>query len=230
MEDTPFAAAFPILVVDDDRANLELIEGRLSVEGLATVLVETGAEALAELEVRDFQAVLLDLRLPDADGLDILQVARARRPHLPVVIMTAHGSEATAVRALDAGASDYLVKPVTRRDLLFALRKAVERGDRASGRAARVPLRDLAGAGGIQVGTAAGDVAVRPWSEGAREGLVVATPASDDPALALLARALAVGLADVLGSTLELAAAPDAYRVTWPIPGPDRSTPGDPPA
>lgn len=230
MDETPLSAEFPILVVDDDRANLELIEGRLSVEGLATVLVETGEAAVAELEARDFQAVLLDLRLPDTDGFEILALVRARWPHLPVVMMTAHGSESTAVRALGAGAMDYLIKPVARRDLLFTLRKAIDRGDRAGGRPARAPLLALAGRDPIRVETVGGAVRLVPWSAGARDGLEVLPAEGEDVALATLARALAVGLADVLGSHLEAGQAAGSFRVTWPRIEPGPAGPGDPPA
>lgn len=115
-----------ILVVDDDSSNLELIERRLEVENFDSELVENAATALAALESGAFDAVLLDLRLPDRDGLDLLTEIHATTPWLPIIVMTAHGSESIAASALKQGASDYLIKPVGRRDLITALRRALE--------------------------------------------------------------------------------------------------------
>lgn len=116
-----------VLVVDDDPANLELIERRLEVENFATALAETGAAALERIRHERFDAVLLDLRLPDMDGLEVLAAMREQNGDFPVIVMTAHGSEAIAVKALTAGATDYLIKPVGRRDLVAALRNAIEK-------------------------------------------------------------------------------------------------------
>lgn len=116
-----------VLVVDDDPANLELIERRLEAEDFSCVLVETGAAGIEQASRHAFDAVLLDLRLPDMDGLEVLAAIRKQSSSLPVVIMTAHGSEAIAVKALTAGATNYLIKPIGRRDLLAALRDATEK-------------------------------------------------------------------------------------------------------
>ncbi len=115
-----------ILVVDDDTQNLELIEGRLNAEGFTCRLTETGREALEAVETDTFDAVLLDLRLPDCDGLGLLKTLKQRLPDIPVVMMTAHGSEELAVQTLTQGAAHYLVKPVARRELKFAVANAVE--------------------------------------------------------------------------------------------------------
>lgn len=116
-----------ILVVDDDVTNLELVERRLEVDGFESVLVETGLEGEERALGEHFDAVLLDLRLPDTSGLDVLDTLQRHRPELPVVIMTAHGSEAIAVRALTAGAAGYLIKPISRKDLIAALQAALDR-------------------------------------------------------------------------------------------------------
>lgn len=131
-----------ILVVDDDSSNLELIERRLEVENFDSELVENAATALAALESGAFDAVLLDLRLPDRDGLDLLTEIHATTPWLPIIVMTAHGSESIAASALKQGANDYLIKPVGRRDLIAALQHALEKASlRQENRQAQ---RDLA--------------------------------------------------------------------------------------
>lgn len=114
-----------ILVVDDDAVNLELIGRRLEVDRMTSVAAQTGAEALQLLQRDPFDAVLLDLRLPDQDGFKILAEIRKTHACMPVVIMTAHGSETVAAKAVGAGASDYLIKPIGRRELTISLRNAL---------------------------------------------------------------------------------------------------------
>lgn len=128
LEGTP-PVAHPgyVLVIDDDRANLELIERRLEVEDYAVATAENGAAGIERLLHERFDAVLLDLRLPDIDGLAVFARIRAFNTDVPVIIMTAHGSESLAVKALTEGAADYLIKPIGRKELTTALRNAIER-------------------------------------------------------------------------------------------------------
>lgn len=136
-----------ILVVDDDTKNLELIERRLEVEEFESQLVETAGAALAALQAGAFDAMLLDLRLPDRDGLDLLPEIHAIAPFLPVIVMTAHGSESIAARALQQGASDYLIKPVGRQELVSTLKNTLEKADlRQENRQAQRDLAALFGA------------------------------------------------------------------------------------
>lgn len=114
-----------VLVIDDDPTNLELVERRLEVAGFSSVLVETGLAGLHHALTEPFAAVLLDLRLPDLNGLEVLARLRQERPALPVIVMTAHGSEAIAEMALASGATRYLIKPVARQDLLNAVRESI---------------------------------------------------------------------------------------------------------
>src|SRR6185436_14703457 len=95
----------------------------------AHYLVETaadGAAALKALDEHDFAVVVTDLRMPGADGLAVLKRARAVSPQTLVLVMTAHGSVDTAVEALRAGASDYLLKPVMFDDLLAKVERLLE--------------------------------------------------------------------------------------------------------
>lgn len=114
-----------VLVIDDDTTNLELVERRLEVAGFSSVLVENGLAGMHHALTEPFAAVLLDLRLPDLNGLEVLARLRQERPALPVIVMTAHGSEAIAEMALASGATRYLIKPVTRQDLLNAVRESI---------------------------------------------------------------------------------------------------------
>jgi DNA-binding response OmpR family regulator len=106
-------ASKPILVVDDEKnVRLTLTEA-LSGARYPVDAVESGEEALARLDAREYALVLLDLRLPGVDGLDVLKEIARRRPDVPVVILTAHGTVDAAVAAVQEGARRFLLKPFT---------------------------------------------------------------------------------------------------------------------
>lgn len=115
-----------VLLVDDDptiaRLVLHLVRARGFGEG---VHVRTGREALESLDGIDI--VLLDHQLPDANGLDILEVIRARANPPAVVIITAHGNESLAAAALRLGADDYLAKDQSLLDMLPEILERVRR-------------------------------------------------------------------------------------------------------
>jgi DNA-binding NtrC family response regulator len=115
-----------ILVVDDERLIRWSLDQQLRREGYEVRLAETGAEALQAARTEPPDLVLLDMRLPDADGVEILERLRALDPQCPVIMITAHGAVGPAVRAMKLGAQDYLVKPVDPDELRLAIRKALE--------------------------------------------------------------------------------------------------------
>ncbi|MCU0984639.1 MAG: sigma-54 dependent transcriptional regulator [Acetobacteraceae bacterium] len=122
-------ASFPesILLVEDTRALAELYRSFLRDAPWSLDHAATAAEARAALDAEGADVVLLDLRLPDADGLDLLREIRNRPAAPPVIVITANGSVATAVAAMQAGAADFLVKPFPQERLLVTLRNALER-------------------------------------------------------------------------------------------------------
>ena len=125
--DTPaLAPARRLLVVEDDATVLQLLEQVLAEAGYETVGVATGEVALAELEKRIFDAVLLDLNLPGIQGMDVLAVGPTVQTDTPFIVMTAFGSVDTAVEAMKAGAFDYVSKPFRADELLLTLRRAQE--------------------------------------------------------------------------------------------------------
>lgn len=116
-----------ILVIDDEVAITSVVEQRLRRDGFAVVSVGTGTAALAALQRQPFAAVLLDLGLPDMDGLDVLRQMRATHAHLPVIILTARGDEVDRVVGLELGADDYVVKPFSPRELVARVRALLRR-------------------------------------------------------------------------------------------------------
>ncbi len=115
-----------LLLVEDSRSLARTYEQYLRDEPFEIVSVETGSEAMDELD-RPFDVVLLDLRLPDMDGMEILERLNTRETPPPVIVITAHGSINIAVEAMRLGAFDFLVKPFTAERLTFAVRHATER-------------------------------------------------------------------------------------------------------
>jgi DNA-binding NtrC family response regulator len=115
-----------ILIVDDER-NIQLTLARaLTLEGYAAETASGGQEALEKIAALPIDVVVMDVKMPDLDGITVLERARATRPDLPVVIMSGHGSIETVRQAFKLGAFDYLEKPITEREkLLVTVRNAL---------------------------------------------------------------------------------------------------------
>src|SRR6516164_9257744 len=115
-----------ILVVDDESEIREGLELLLRGEGYGVSSAETGASGLGKLEERPFDLMLLDVSLPDRNGLELLREVRRRDPDLPVVLITAYGSIDMARAAFKGGALDYITKPWSNDELLAQVAQAVE--------------------------------------------------------------------------------------------------------
>jgi DNA-binding NtrC family response regulator len=115
-----------ILVVDDEHLIRWSLEQQLRREGHSILLAETGADALRIAQAETPDLVLLDMRLPDADGLAILERLRAGDPESLVIMITAHGGVESAVRAMKLGAHDYIIKPFDMEELKLTVKKALE--------------------------------------------------------------------------------------------------------
>src|SRR5262245_717743 len=101
-----------ILVADDEAGVRESLAEVLRDAGYSVTTAVDGTAALRALDEADFAVVITDLRMPGADGLQVLQRLRESAPQTVPVVMTAHGSIESAVEALRAGAADYILKPV----------------------------------------------------------------------------------------------------------------------
>jgi DNA-binding NtrC family response regulator len=115
-----------ILVVDDETEIREGLELLLGSEGYGVTLAGTGAEGLARLEEKPFDLLLLDVSLPDRNGLDMLREIRGRDSELSIVLITAYGSVDMARQAFKSGALDYITKPWSNDELLKQVQQAVE--------------------------------------------------------------------------------------------------------
>jgi heterodisulfide reductase subunit A len=102
---------FRILVVDDELAVRDSLKEWLEAEGFTAAMAGSGPEALAALEAEPFHLMLLDIKMPGMDGVEVLERAKELSPALTVIMMTAYAAVETAVAAMKTGAMDYLIKP-----------------------------------------------------------------------------------------------------------------------
>lgn len=102
-----------VLIVDDEVVVQRVLGDALRRAGYAVEVANNGSEALERLAQPGVDLLLLDLRLGDIDGVQVMQAARAQWPRLPIVMLTAHGSLPSAIAAVRYGAADYLLKPIS---------------------------------------------------------------------------------------------------------------------
>ncbi|MEQ1773997.1 MAG: sigma-54 dependent transcriptional regulator [Burkholderiales bacterium] len=114
-----------VLVVDDESDIRELLGMTLARMGVESHSAASQSEALALLSANSYDLCLTDMRLPDGDGLAVLDYVAKNHPQIPVAVITAHGSTENAVAALKAGAFDYLAKPVSLEQLRALIRSAL---------------------------------------------------------------------------------------------------------
>jgi two-component system response regulator VicR len=135
-----------ILIVEDERAVARSLEYALSKEGYGTLWAGTGGKAIELARSEDPDLILLDIRLPDISGFDVLRSLRAEGKRQPVLILTARDEEMDKVLGLELGADDYVVKPYQLRELIARIRALLRRayGDLAeSGRPERLIFGDI---------------------------------------------------------------------------------------
>ncbi len=118
--------AATVLLVDDEKNILLTLGQALQLEGYRTELAASGQVALDVLQARPVDAVLMDVKMPDMDGLTALTKIAATHPRVPVIMMSGHATIDTAVKATQLGARDFLEKPIGRDRLLVALRNALQ--------------------------------------------------------------------------------------------------------
>jgi two-component system OmpR family response regulator len=116
-----------VLLVEDHRAMRELIVDHLRERGFAVDAVSRGQDALAAAAIARLDAVILDLGLPDLDGMEVLSLLRCSHPELPAILLTARDGVEDRLRGLNAGADDYIVKPFNLLELEARLRAVLRR-------------------------------------------------------------------------------------------------------
>ena len=155
-----------ILVIDDERAILRALGTGLRARGYDIVTAETGEDGLAQAALEAPDVVVLDLGLPDIDGVEVCRRVR-QWSEVPIVVLSAHGAEARKVEALDEGADDFVTKPFGMAELEARVRVALRHRDRL-GAAPDEPVIEL---GALRVDAATREIQVggRPVELTARE-------------------------------------------------------------
>ncbi len=114
-----------ILIVDDEKNYPRILGAVLEDEGFEILTANSSAQALEILHASDIDLVLTDMRMPEMDGIDLLEKIKTRDPQLPVIMMTAHGTVDKAVEAMEKGAYSYLLKPFDNERLIIYVNKAI---------------------------------------------------------------------------------------------------------
>jgi two-component system, sensor histidine kinase and response regulator len=125
-----------ILIVDDDPALLEALPEAVHLR-IAEIIVDTCDSAVAaveQIEARDYDAIVTDIKMPGMDGLALLSVIREKRPATPTLLITGHGEGDLGLRAMEGGAFTYIAKPIDRDSFITSLERAIQ--SRANGRVA----------------------------------------------------------------------------------------------
>jgi two-component system response regulator HydG len=128
-----------VLVIDDDPTFCRMLEGFLQRKGMEAEGVFSGEEALNLLQKKTFDIILSDYRLPEKDGIDLLDEIREEHGSIPFIIMTSYADIRIAVRAMKLGAFDYVTKPVNPDEILLSINNAITQQQTANSQSADVP-------------------------------------------------------------------------------------------
>lgn len=117
-----------ILVIDDQRSIRSTLEDILTMEGYTVTTAEDGAQGLTAFAEGQYDAVLTDIKMPNMDGMEVLDKIMETKPECPVIMISGHGDIDTAVESIKKGAYDFIQKPLDLNRLLITIKNAVEKG------------------------------------------------------------------------------------------------------
>lgn len=120
-----------ILIVDDDEAILDSVKGYLSLKGYSVDTAKTAKDAIRKSEDHYYNLAILDIRLPDANGTDLLTKMRKTRPEMVKIMLTGYPDQANTMDSLNRGANGYLLKPVELDKLLKVIEKKLKQQEEA---------------------------------------------------------------------------------------------------
>ena len=122
--DQPSTKRMRLLLVDDEESYVNVLSKRMTKRNFEVSSALSGAQAIRILRKQDFDAVVLDLKMEDMDGIEVLKILKTMAPELPVIMLTGHGSETAAREGITFGAFDYLTKPCDLDELIEKIRAA----------------------------------------------------------------------------------------------------------
>lgn len=121
-QNSTLGSRFRVLLVDDETGFLDVLAKRLQKRGIDTVKANSGTRAMQAVRKTDFHCAVLDLKMEDMNGIEVLKIFRKMDPDLPVIMLTGHGCGKSAEEGLALGAAAYLIKPCTLEDLVTTIR------------------------------------------------------------------------------------------------------------
>ncbi len=127
----PQAEPIKLILVDDEKGFVDVLANRLTRRNFEVTKTYSGLEAIQALRKQDFEVAVLDLKMEDMDGIEILKIFKKMEPGIKVIMLTGHGSERAAREGMELGAFDYLTKPCDLEELVEKIREAVGKGVRA---------------------------------------------------------------------------------------------------
>ncbi len=119
-----------LLIVDDEVGFVNILAKRLSRRNMEVTSAYTGTEAIQRLRKQDFDVAVLDLKMEEMDGIEVLKIFKKMDPKMVVIMLTGHGSEQAAREGIEFGAFDYLTKPCELEELLAKIREAYQERNR----------------------------------------------------------------------------------------------------
>lgn len=120
-----------LLIVDDEVGFVNILTKRLSRRNMEVTSAYTGTEAIQTLRKQDFDVAVLDLKMEEMDGIEVLKIFKKMDPKMVVIMLTGHGSEQAAREGIEFGAFDYLTKPCELEELMAKIREAYQERNRA---------------------------------------------------------------------------------------------------
>ena len=116
-----------VLLVDDEEGYVNVLANRLAKRNLEVTKAYSGTQAIQSLRGQDFDVAVLDLKMEDMDGIEVLKILKTMDPRIAVIMLTGHGSEKAAREGVEFGAFDYLMKPCELEELLGKIHEAYEK-------------------------------------------------------------------------------------------------------
>lgn len=118
-----------LLIVDDEHGFASVLAKRMTRRGIAVTCAHSGTQALRIVRTQDFHAALVDLKMEDMSGLELLKIFKKMLPDLPVIMLTGHGCEQAAKEGMALGAAQYLTKPCSLEEVIAQVRRAAGKED-----------------------------------------------------------------------------------------------------
>ena len=132
-----------VLLVDDEEEFVEALAQRLEIREFDVTTATSGAEALDRIAEKEIDLVILDVQMPEVDGLEVLQKIKQRKPLIEVIMLTGHATVQTAIDGMKLGAFDFLMKPTETEDLVEKINRAFRRKEEHDRRIREAEINEI---------------------------------------------------------------------------------------